>query len=61
MSCGVPMDNEIIRDVREAIVRAAGPEIIQAIREAQENFRRMSENWTDEEWCDWALGETEIG
>jgi hypothetical protein len=57
MSGGMPIPEEIAREVREMVERAAGPEIIRAVREAHRETEEMVSHMTSEEFARWIMGD----
>jgi hypothetical protein len=50
------MPEEIAREIREIVERAAGPEIVRAVREAHREVEEMWSHMTSEEIANWILG-----
>jgi len=57
MTCGEPMPEEVAREIREIVERAAGPEIVRAVREAHREVEEIWSHMSSEEIARWILGE----
>ncbi len=56
MTTGVPMPMEVQEEVRQMVERAAGAEVVRAIRESQRETREMWAHMTSDEIADWIMG-----